>query len=104
MNGIYKCITENGEIAYIGSSGVTIDKLESNHRNTPGYKNWTSTHFRHNLTSKGQDWIFEWIIKPFECDKKVIETIEGALINEFVPKYNIDTNPVESSIKYKRYE
>ena len=36
MNGVYKCTNTNGEIVYIGSSGVALDKLESNHRNTPG--------------------------------------------------------------------
>tara|TARA_R110000803_G_scaffold34455_1_gene75174 strand:+ start:307 stop:621 length:315 start_codon:yes stop_codon:yes gene_type:complete len=104
MNGIYKCVKSNKELAYIGSSGIALDKLESNHRNTSGYKNWTSTHFRDNLVSKGQDWVFEWIIEPFECDKKTIETIEGAFINELSPEYNIDNNPVASSIKYGRYE
>ena len=104
MNGIYKCITENGEIAYIGSSGVTIDKLESNHRNYFKYENGYESVFRKTLRTEGSNWTFEWVIKPFDCDKKTIETIEGAFINELTPLYNIDKNPVRSSIKYKRYK
>ena len=104
MNGIYKCLTEDRKIIYIGSSGVTIDKLEANHRNYFKYKNGNETVFRKILRAEGSNWTFEWVVKPFDCDKKTIETIEGAFINELTPLYNIDKNPVRSSIKYKRYK
>ena len=104
MNGIYKCLTEDKEIIYIGSSGVTIDKLESNHRNYFKYENGNETVFRKILRAEGSNWTFEWVVKPFDCNKKTIETIEGAFINELTPLYNIDKNTVRSSINYKRYK
>ena len=52
----------------------------------------------------GKNWIFGWIVEPYECTLKEIETKEGHLIRTTNPKYNTDKDPVKSSIKYGRYD
>ena len=103
-NGIYNCKDENNKVAYVGSSGVTLEKLEWNHRNyfkfTDGYK----SKFRKNLREQGEKWVFEWIVEPIECSKKDIEIIERAFIKIQNPLYNIDKDPVKSSINRGRYK
>ena len=103
-NGIYKCVTEKGNLAYIGSSGITLEKLESNHRNYFKYPDGHETKFRRYLRQHGKDWKFSWIIEPYECSKKEIELKEGNYIRSHPPLFNVDKNPVRSSIKYGRYE
>ena len=101
--GIYNCKIGNNEVVYIGSTGVTLEKLEWNHRNYNKFPDGRETYFRKNLKEKGQKWIFEWVLEPIECSKKYIEIIERAFIKIQNPLYNIDKDPVKSSIKYGRY-
>ena len=101
--GIYQCKDENNILVYIGSSGVTLEKLEKNHRNYYLYSNGYESEFRKNLREKGKNWTFEWVLEPMRCTQKGIETIEGAFIRFSNPLYNKDQYPVKSSIKYGRY-
>tara|TARA_R100001377_G_scaffold29150_1_gene15820 strand:+ start:181 stop:501 length:321 start_codon:yes stop_codon:yes gene_type:complete len=103
-NGIYNCKNENNEVVYVGSSGVTLEKLEWNHRNYYKFPDGRVTYFRKNLIEHGQKWIFEWLVEPIECDKKTIETIEKAFIKIQKTKYNIDKDPVKSSINRGTYK
>ena len=103
-NGVYNCKNENNEVVYVGSSGVTLDKLERNHRNYYKYPNGYESKFRKNLREYGQKWVFEWLVEPIECSKKSIEIIERSFIKILDPLYNIDKDPVKSSIKYGRYQ
>ena len=102
-NGIYKCKDKDNNIMYIGSSGVSLERLEKNHRNYYKYPDGYESKFRKNLREKGKDWTFEWVLEPIESTKKLIETIERAFISFANPLYNIDKDPVKSSIKYGRY-
>ena len=104
MEGIYNCKTEIGEIAYVGSSGIALQKLEWNHRNYFKFPDGYESKFRKNLKEKGQDWTFEWVVEPIECSKKDIEIVERVFIKLQNPLFNIDKDPVKSSIKYGRYQ
>ena len=101
--GIYGCKDENGKPMYIGSSAKSISQLEWNHRNYHLFENGYESKFRKNLVSHGEKWTFGWIVEPYRCSVKEIEIKEGELINLVNPKYNVDKNPVKSSIKYGRY-
>lgn len=103
-NGVYKCVTEKGTLAYIGSSGVTLEKLENNHRNYFKYPDGYESKFRRYLRAHGKDWTFSWVVEPYECSKKEIETEERDYIRKYKPLFNVDKDPVRSSIKYGRYE
>jgi len=103
-NGVYNCKNENNEVIYVGSSGVTLEKLEWNHRNYYKFPDGRVTYFRKNLIKHGQKWVFEWLVEPIECSKKSIEIVERSFIKIQKTKYNLDQNPVKSSIKYGRYE
>ena len=106
-NGIYKCKNENNEVVYIGSSTVSLEKLERNHRNYYKYSDGYESKFRKNLREKGKKWTFEWILKPMKCTKKGIETLEESFINEYwdvYPLLNVDRYPTRSSIKHGRYK
>ena len=101
--GVYGVKDENGNPMYIGSSSKSISQLEWNHRNYFQFPNGVETYFRKNLRIRGENWEFGWIIEPTKCSAKEIEIKEGELIRMVRPKYNIDKNPVKSSIKYGRY-
>jgi len=103
-NGIYKCVNEENKLVYIGSSGVTLEKLENNHRNYYKYSDGHETKFRRYLRDHGKNWKFSWVLKPYECSKKNIETIEGNYIRKYNPLLNVDKTPVKSSVSYGRYE
>lgn len=99
--GIYGC--RNGdEYVYVGSTGCALTDLERNHRNwaTKGY---TETKFRRALSDDGEDWVFTWLQEPMLRTKERIEIEEGTLIRILKPKYNIDKDPYQSSIKFCRY-
>ena len=102
-HGIYGCKDENGKPMYIGSSAKSISQLEWNHRNYHLFENGYESKFRKNLALHGEKWTFGWIVEPYRCSVKEIEMKEGELINLVNPKYNVDKNPVKSSIKYGRY-
>ena len=55
-------------IIYVGSSGLGLDKLETNHRNAGMIRGYTMTKFRKALKD---DWKFEWL-----------------LIMKYLPRYN----------------
>ncbi|MDC6465005.1 hypothetical protein PQZ39_01085 [bacterium] len=101
--GIYQCKDEDATTVYIGSSKLTLEQLEKNHRNYYQYSKGYESQFRKNLREKGKNWTFEWVLKPMKCTVKGIETVEGAFIRFSKPKYNKDQYPVNSSIKYGRY-
>lgn len=102
-NGVYKCVSDNGDIMYVGSSGLSLSKLESNHRNYFKFKDGYKSKFRDRLNSEGEAWTFSWVVEPYECSKKEIETKEKHYIEQLRPLLNIDKDPVKSSIKYGRY-
>ena len=47
--GIYCCKNESNIVVYIGSSRVSLKKLESNHRNYYLYSNGYESKFRKNF-------------------------------------------------------
>ena len=102
-NGVYKCVNGNKTTVYVGSSGVTLEKLEWNHRNYDKFTDGYPSNFRKKLREQGEKWVFEWIIDPYECTKKEIENYETYCINYLKPLFNVDKNPVKSSIRYGRY-
>ena len=88
---------------YVGSSSCTLTRLEYNHRNAwkIGY---TITFFRSELMStyRGKG-TFAWLVEPYMCTQQEIETVEEAHISFYIPRCNIDKDPVVSSKKYRRY-
>ena len=102
--GIYCCKNESNIVVYIGSSRVSLKKLESNHRNYYLYSNGYESKFRKNLREKGREWTFEWILEPMKCTQKGIETIERSYIKFSNPLYNVDKDPVRSSIMRGDYK
>ncbi len=104
--GVYGCYVD-GELIYVGSSSCKLETLAYNHRNwLTKYGQQGCTHFRYNLTNDPNNQLneFKWIIAPKMCTLKEIESLEGELIRFYKPKYNLDMNPVGSSIKYGRYQ
>ena len=102
--GIYKCTTDTGKLAYIGSTSKELEQLEWNHRNYDKFKNGFKTKFRSYLKEFGVNWKFDWLVEPYECTVKEIEDKEGELIRLYSPLFNVDKDPVNSSIKYGRYD
>lgn len=100
--GVYGCYDGN-KLVYVGSTTCSLWKLEQNHRKafSLGY---TISFFRENLMDYGRNWVFKWLVEPYECNQKEIETQEGQMIREHDTKYNLDKDPVASSIKYGRYK
>jgi hypothetical protein len=102
--GIYRCKTDEGLLAYIGSSSKELEQLEWNHRNFDQFRNGFKTKFRDYLKNFGKNWVFEWEVEPYECTVKEIEKREGELIRALNPLFNVDKDPVKSSISYGRYD
>ena len=103
--GVYGCFI-NGILVYVGSSGCSIDTLADNHRHWKNkYGEQGRTHFRNELTKTkdNADNVFKWLVKPAVRTAREVETLEGDLIRSLTPRYNIDMDPVASSIKYGRY-
>lgn len=93
----------NGSILmYVGSTSARLENLERNHREWRE-KGYSFTMFRQALVERGQDWKFVWLKQPTLCVALDIETVEGNLIRLLEPTYNVDKDPVKSSIKYGRY-
>lgn len=104
--GVYGCYVD-GALVYVGSSACKLETLAYNHRNwKTQYGAQGRTHFRYNLTETASNAnnTFKWLMQPIECSQKEIETLEGEFIRTHKPKYNIDMDPVASSIKYGRYD
>jgi len=102
--GIYGCRTETGVLAYVGSSKKSLSELEWNHRNFDKFRDGYKSKFRSYLKDFGKDWTFEWLVEPYECTVKEIECKEGELIRTLIPLFNVDKDPVGSSVKYGRYD
>jgi|TARA_R110000787_G_scaffold269225_1_gene375986 hypothetical protein len=102
--GVYGCKNESKIVVYIGSSRIPLGRLERNHRNYHLYSDGYESKFRKNLREKGKEWTFEWILKPMKCTQKGIETVEKAFINFSNPLYNVDKDPVKSSIMRGDYK
>jgi excinuclease UvrABC nuclease subunit len=101
--GVYVVKDNDQNILYIGSSKLSMWALEKNHRYWYK-KGYVRTYFRNALTKEGKEWKFEWLVEPFQCDAETIEHLEGCLITQFMPKFNLDKDPVSSSKKYGRYQ
>lgn len=104
MKGIYGCYSEDGALMYIGSSGISIQRLENNHRNYYKYPDGYESSFRKALATEGANWRFVWLQEPRDISKTQLEIEEGALIRYLHPAYNKDRYPYESSVRYNRLE
>ena len=103
--GVYGCFI-NGILVYVGSSRCDIDTLANNHLHWRSkYGELGRTHFRTELTKTKDnvDNVFRWLLTPAMRTARQVEALEGDLIRALTPKYNIDMDPVGSSIKYGRY-
>lgn len=100
---VYACRDESGQIVYVGSTELPLKRLEYNHRNAHRNRGWTMSDFRIALYHYGRNWTFEWLVEPFKCCAWDIEKLEGELIREHSTKYNVDKDPVRSSIRNGRY-
>ena len=100
--GVYGYFVDQN-IVYVGSSACGLKTLDHNHRNwKEQYGEQGRTNFRTHLVEEAKDGEFRWLIKPAERTRRQVEELEGQLINGLKPKYNIDYDPVGSSIKYGR--
>lgn len=103
LHRIYYVYNEFGELVYIGSSELTIEKIEDNHRNyqqnfkESGYR----TKFREHLSLYGENWTFK-VYAEYICTRGDIEFLEGKLIRRYRPRYNKDLNPFKTSKRYDR--
>lgn len=91
------------EICYIGSSSLSIDKVEYNHRNAywltdrKGEPYYMSTFRKQRCVQKGEG-KFVWLIKPKPSrNQDKGETIEQWLIQQNEPIWNDDMTPRETS-------
>ncbi|MDA9002860.1 hypothetical protein N9J19_00660 [bacterium] len=76
-------------VKYIGSSHLSIETLERNHRNCfEQYKGEKQTDFRHALVDRGSRWTFEWLIEPRETNEYTILIEEGACIRAYKSSLN----------------
>lgn len=90
-------------LMYVGSTSTRLHNLEHNHRQWRS-KGYSRTLFREALENNGQDWKFVWLIQPELRTLVEVETKEGEVIRMLNPALNKDRDPVQSSIKYGRYE
>lgn len=103
--GVYGFIRDN-IVRYSGSTMCKLTTLESNHRNWKekyGTSGWTK--FRGQLVedSRNAEGVFIWLVKPELRTQKEVEEIEGEVIRLLQPEYNVDYDPVKSSIDNGRY-
>ena len=76
-------------VKYIGSSHLSLAKVEHNHRNCfELYKGEDQTNFRHALRDRGKRWVFEWLIEPRETNEYSILIDEGVMIRHYRPGLN----------------
>jgi len=94
------------QLVYIGSSSITVEELEVNHRECmtrfPADKD-NMSRFRIALTSTDLADGYFRVLKTWDCTLPQIEELEGKAIRALRPKYNKDMYPVQSSIENKRY-
>lgn len=101
FRGVYGVHDTNGKLMYVGSTTLGLKQLEENHRHARS-KGYDMTNFR-TLLEDNKQWVFEWLIKPFNCQQPHIEFAEQMLIEALKPMHNIDHYPYKSSIYYDRY-
>ena len=101
--GVYVVYDDYMEVMYIGSTGLSLDKLEYNHRNYDSL-GYSSTDFRRALAVYGQKWTFAWGLRPRMISREQIEIEEGALIRFVGPLYNKSMFPYERSVHEGRFE
>ncbi len=82
---------------YIGSSHLSLAKVEHNHREETHFYNKktkkkdakvTLTDFRKALRERGQRWVFEWLIEPRDTNEYSILIDEGVMIRHYQPGLN----------------
>lgn len=94
-------------VMYIGSTELDLRRLEYNHRNARNKVDpntgqpYTLSKFRRMLEKypKGK---FGWIYEPRERTRGEVEDLEGRMIRKHRPVWNIDKDPIRSSIRYGR--
>jgi hypothetical protein len=92
------------KILYIGSSRCSLENLATNHIYAfERYPNDKKTYFRIALRSEITEGSFRTLAVK-NCTRPEIEDLEGQLIRAFEPKYNIDMDPVTSSLREGRYK
>lgn len=102
--GLYECVDENSQTLYIGSSALSINKLEWNHRNYYRFHDGSETDFRKALRDKGSEWTFRWLQLPRKISRLQAEIEEGMAIRLKQPLYNKDQYPYETSVYRGRME
>ena len=101
--GIYEAFDpSNKKSMYVGSSGLTLEKLEYNHRNYFKFKDGYESKFRKALRDCGRDWKFRWLLHPRDISRLQAEIEEGVVIRLLKPRYNKDMFPYETSVKRGR--
>lgn len=103
---VYGFFDNNDTLVYIGSSYLTIDEVEDNHRNAFKYFSADKQHrrkFRVMLKDAAPDYGTFKPLVELKCTKPTIERIEGQMIRAIKPFYNVDMDPVASSRYHKRY-
>jgi hypothetical protein len=104
MRLVYGFFSPYDELVYIGSSYLSIEKLEHNHRNA--FTIWPDEdHKRFRTMLKDADLNYGSFkrLKELKCTRPVIEALEGQMIRALKPFYNDDMDPVASSKYYERY-
>ena len=83
------------EIKYVGSSKLSLNDLEQNHRNARNIDGYSMSLFRRKLEEeykgKGK---FRWLVVPAQRTEKQILEMEKKLINKHMPEYNQEYDPV----------
>lgn len=100
--GVYGYRNEHGELMYSGSTLLTENKVDYNHRNARSIPGYDMTHFRTMLESN-PSWKFEWILSPRKCNQPMIEFCEQIVIQAMHPLHNIDKTPYKTSLNRQRY-
>jgi len=86
---VYQVKSIGGHLMYIGSTSLTLDEVEYNHRNWQ-LKNYWKSDFREALVESGEQWVFSWLIPPRRTNVYSILIDEGVCIRLFKPKLNKD--------------
>ena len=82
-------------IKYIGSSCLGLQKLEHNHREATRIEGYTISVFRKALEEKHKgEGKFRWLVSPALRTEKEILELEKKCINNHVPEYNQQYDPV----------
>ncbi len=103
-HGIYYWKDLEGQIVYIGSTGLPLERVEYNHRNARQlWPNESLSRFRRQLEDNPL-WTIDWLVKRFPCETRKIELAEQVAIQRFRPLCNKDLTPYQTSIWRGRYQ